>query len=262
MKLLLDAFLKTPCSQPQDFHLQLIEPVYNEATATHVPVGDSKVPSGALEYKSLFLDQYSSITVNFYEWLFSHEPFILKAFRFDASIMKFGEYHRLVPSETAFPIHLLSDNALFQTRELSLPIFDDFPNQALQNLLHRQQLTRLSLRPTKPPVENQFFPIGRLEEVPKPCNINAITEILLCQTEQLVELTITREYFNYVSIEPSANMECFGDALFSLRNFETFSLCIAILWKKEDISHIDRLYNSWLKHGCKKMKSFQMGKFE
>ena len=262
LKLLLDAFLKTPCSQPQDFHLQSIRPVYNEATTTHVPVGDSKVPSGALEYKSLFLDQHSSITVDFCNWLFSHEPFILKAFHFDASIMKFGEYSGLVPSETAFPIHFLSDNALFQTRELSLPIFDDFPNQALKNLLHRQQLTRLSLRPTKPPVDNQFLLIGRLEEVPKPCNINAITEILSCQTEQLIELTVSREYFNYVSIEPSADMERFGNALFSLRNFETFSLCIAILWKKEDISHIDRLYNSWLKHGCKKMKSFQMGKFE
>ena len=57
-------------------------------------------------------------------------------------------------------------------------------------------------------------------------------------------------------------MERFGDALFSLRNFEIFSLHIAITWKKEDISHIDRLYDSWLKHGCKKSKSFQMGMFE
>ena len=54
-------------------------------------------------------------------------------------------------------------------------------------------------------------------------------------------------------------MERFGDALFSLRNFEIFSLYIAITWGKEDTSHIDRLYNSWLKHGRKKLKSFQMG---
>ena len=56
-------------------------------------------------------------------------------------------------------------------------------------------------------------------------------------------------------------MERFGDALFSLRNFEIFSLHITIIWKKEDASYIDRLYNSWLKHGRKKMKSWQMGKF-
>lgn len=56
-------------------------------------------------------------------------------------------------------------------------------------------------------------------------------------------------------------MECFGDVLFSLRNSETFSLHIPIIWLKEESSHIDRLYNSWLKHGHKKLKSFQMGKF-
>ena len=260
LKRLLDAFFKTPCSQPQELHLEYIEPVRNEATPIHVPVGDTKVPSGALEYKSLFLDQCSSITVDFCEWLFSHEPLVLKAFHYDASIVDFGEYGRLVPSETAFPIHLLSDNILFQTRELSLPIFNDFPNQALQKLFHHQQLTHLSLRPLKPPAQIQHLHIGRLQE--DPCNINAITEILSCQKEQLTELTISRECFNYVSIEPSADMERFGDALFCLRNFEIFSLHIAIIWKKEDASYIDRLYDSWLKHGRKKMKSFQMGKFE
>ena len=54
--------------------------------------------------------------------------------------MSIGEYHRLVPSETAFPVHMLSDNTLFQTQQFTLPIFDDFLNQALQSLLHRQQL--------------------------------------------------------------------------------------------------------------------------
>ena len=49
---------------------------------------------------------------------------------------------------------------------------------------------------------------------------------------------------------------------FSLRNFKIFSLYIAITWRKEDTSHIDRLYNRWLKHGRKKLKSFQMGNFE
>ena len=66
------------------------------------------------------------------DWLFSHEPLVLKAFDFDASIGSLGEYGRFEPSETALPVHLLSENALFQTRELSLPIFDNFPNQALQ----------------------------------------------------------------------------------------------------------------------------------
>ena len=190
----------------------------------------------------------------------SHKPLVLKAFHYDASIVDFGEYGRLVPSETAFPIHLLSNNILFQTRELSLPLLNDFPNQALQTLFHRQQLMHLSLRPIKPPAQNQLLRNDRLQE--DPFNINAITEILSCQKEQLTELTISREYFNYVSIEPSADMERFGDALFCLRNFEIFSLDIAIIWKKEDASYIDRLYNSWLKHGHKKMKSFQMGKFE
>ena len=101
-------------------------------------------------------------------------------------------------------MHLLSDNALFQTRELSLPISDDFPNQALQTLLHHQLLTHLSLQPT-----------GLHAQTPKPCDINAITEILSCQKEQLIELTISRVYyFDYISIKPSADMERFGDALF------------------------------------------------
>ena len=56
-------------------------------------------------------------------------------------------------------------------------------------------------------------------------------------------------------------MERFGDALFSLSNFETFSLNIPIIWMKEDTRHIDRLHNSWLKYGCRKMRSFQMGKY-
>ena len=148
-------------------------------------------------------------------------------------------------------MHLLSNNALFQTRELSLPISDDFPNQTLQTLLHHQLLTHLSLQPT-----------GLHVRTPKPCDINAITEILSCQKEQLIELTISRVYyFDYISIKQSANMERFGDVLFSLRNSETFSLHIPIIWLKEESSHIDRLYNSWLKHGHKRLKSSQMGKF-
>ena len=148
LKLLLDAFFQTPCSQPQEIHLELIEPVFNEATTTaHAPIySDHQVPGGSLEYKSLFLDERCRITADFCEWLFSHDPLVLKAFNFDASIVSFGGHDRyFVPSETAFPIHVLSDNSLFQTRELSLPIFDDFPNQALQKLLHRQRLTHLSL---------------------------------------------------------------------------------------------------------------------
>ena len=263
LKLLLDAFLKTPCGQPQDFHLKYLKPARNEpASTTHnmnVPVGDRRVPIGALEYKSLLLYEYCNITVDFCNWLFSHEPLVLKAFNFDASIGNLGEYGRFEPSETALPVHLLSENALFQTQELSLPIFDNFPNQALQHLFQRQQLTRLTLRPTEPPVKDIF---NRREEVPKPCNIDAITEILSYQKEQLVELTIYRQYFEYVSIEPSTDMERFGDALFSLNNFKVFSFQISVVWKQDDTSYLDTLYNSWLKHGRKKLKSFQMGKFE
>ena len=218
-----------------------------------MPVDDDKVSSGALEYKSLFIDERSKVTVDFCERLFSHQPLVLKAFHFEGSLMSIGEYHRLVPSETAFPVHMLSDNALFQTQQFTLPIFDDFLNQALQSLLHRQQLKNLSLRPTSR---------RHVQEDPKPCNVNAITTILSLQKEQLTELIISREYFNYIFIESSADMERFGDALFSLRNIEVFSLNISIMWKKGDTSYIDSLYKSWLKHGCKKMKSFQMGKFE
>ena len=261
LKLLLDAFLKTPCSQPQDLQLKRLKPAHNEPSTTHimnVPVGDRRVPSGALEYKSLLLYESCNIIVDFCNWLFSHEPLVLKAFDFDASIGSLGENGRFEPSETALPVHLLSKNALFQTRELSLPIFDNFQNQALQHLFQRQQLTHLTLRPTKPPVKDIF---SRREEVPKPCNIDAITEILSFQKEQLVELTIYRQYFEYVSIEPSTDMERFGDALFSLNNFEVFSFQISIEWNQEDTSYLDTLYNSWLKHGRKKLKSFQMGKF-
>ena len=265
LKLLLDAFLKTPCSQPQDFQLKHLKPARNEpASTTHtmnVPVGDRRVPSGALEYKSLLFYESCNITVDFCNWLFSHEPLVLKAFEFDASIGSLGEYGGFEPSETALPVHLLSENALFQTRELSLPIFDNFPNQALQHLFQRQQLTRLTLRPTKPPVKDIDL-FSRREEVPKPCNIDAITEILSYQKEQLVELSVYRQHFNYVSIEPSTDMERFGDALFSLNNFEIFSFQISVVWKQEDTSYLDTLYNSWLKHGRKKLKSFQMGKFE
>ena len=197
--------------------------------------------------------------MDFCDWLFSHEPLVLKAFDFDASIGSLGENGRFEPSETALPVHILSENTLFQTRELSLPIFDNFPNQALQHLFQRQQLIHLTLRPTKPPVKDIF---SRREEVSKPCNIDAITEILSYQKEQLVELTIYRQYFEYVSIEPSTDMERFGDALFSLNNFEVFSFQISVVWKQEDTSYLDTLYNSWRKHGRKKLKSFKMGKFE
>ena len=176
--------------------------------------------------------------------------------------MSIGEYHRLEPSETALPVHYLSDNASFQIRELLLPIFGDFSNQALQNLLHHQQLTKLSLRHTERSVQSQFYPLSIQVREPMPCNINAITRILSLQKETLTDLMISREYFNYSSIESSTDMERFGDALFSLRNIEIFSLNISIIWKKEDTSYINSLYKSWLKHGCKKMKSFQMGKFE
>ena len=246
LRVLLDVFLRTPCSQPQEIHLHIMVPADNEATPVHSPEGDSKVPYGALEYKSLYIYEDNEITVDFCQWLLSHEPLVLKAFNFDdRNIMEYGEYGRLERSKTAFPIHLLSNNASFQTQELSLPMSIDIPNQALQNLLHHQQLTHLSL----------------CTVYANPCNIDGVTEVLLCLKETLTELTITRKY-NYHSIEPSANIERFGDALFSVRNFEMFSLHIGITWTKEDTSHIDGLYNSWLKHGRKKLKLFKMGVFE
>ena len=69
-------------------------------------------------------------------------------------------------------------------------------------------------------------------------------------------------YCCYVSIESSADIEHFGDALFSLRNYEIFSLCIPVIWTTDDAIYVDSLYNSWLKHGCRKLKSLQMGSFK
>ena len=251
---LLDTFFKTPCSQPQGVHLESIYVLSacDQSVPSHMPVySESKAPSGALEYKSLVISEHSGVTADFCEWLLSHDPLVLKTFHFNSGIVSFDEYGRLVPFKMAFPIHLLSDNTSFQTRELAIPLFNDILNEALLKLLHRQQLTHLSLQPT----DQQVWEV-------KPCNINAITSILSLQKEQLTELTISRRGFHYTSIDLSADMERFGGALFSLRNFEIFSLCIAIVWKKDDTGYIDRLYNSWLNHGCKKMKSFQMGKFE
>ena len=277
---LVDTFLKTPCSQPQHLHLHSIEPVrkksnpillaagvnslvhvptfsgafeheslsVNESTPTvHLQVGDYKVPTGALEYKSLTIDEHSKITEDFCEWLFSHQPFAVKSFNFDATIVSIAEYGRVVPSESVFPVQLLSDNTSIQLRELSLPIFDRLSNAALHSFLYHQELTKLSLRPML-----RF----------KSCDINAITDILSHQKECLTELSISEKYHEYNSIDSTADMERFANALFSLRNFETFSLRISITWGKEDTSYIDKLYNCWQKHGCKKMKSFHMGTFE
>ena len=179
LRLLLDAFLKTPCSQPQEIHLYPREPACSELLPVDLPVGDNKVPSGALVYKYLIFHECSTVPVDFCEWLCSHQPLALKAFHFDAELVKIGEHNMLV--QTSFPMQFLSDNTLF----------------------HR-----------------------------------------------------------YVSVESSADMECFGDALYSLRNYEIFSLCIPVIWKEKDISSIYCLYKAWQKHGCRKLKSFQMGKFE
>lgn len=262
LRRLLNVFLKTPCSQPQEIHLYPSEDACSEDSPIHLPVGDNKIPSGALEYKSLFFHDFCSVTVDFCEWLFSHQPLVLKAFHFDVEMVNFdGEFGK-VPPKTAFPVEILCDNALFQTRELLLPIFNYHyvSSHIFQSLLHRQQLTKLSLTPAILPEEYQK------EEEPKPCSIGDIMNILSVQKETLTELDAmpTNYYTCFVSdfVGSSAEMEHFGDALFSLKNYEIFSLFIQVTWKAEDVIYIDSLYNSWLKHGCKKLKSFQMGDFE
>jgi hypothetical protein len=128
LKLLVEAFLKTPCSQPQNFQLEQIEPAHNEPSTTHVPpVDDRRVPSGALEYKSLVFSQHSGITVDFWDWLFSRKLLVLKAFDFDASIVNLGEYGQSVPSGAALPVHLLSNNALFRLRSYRYQYLMIFP---------------------------------------------------------------------------------------------------------------------------------------
>ena len=258
-RLLLDAFLKTPCSQPQQIHLHPLELAYSEPSSIDLPVGDNKIPSGALEYKSLFVHEYCKVTVDVCKWLFSHQPLVLKAFHFDAHLVNIVEYdpfHLLPP--LYFPMQTLCGNSLFQAQELLLPIFHDLPSPVFQNLLSRQQLTKLSLMPNQP--SEEFWE----DEGPKPCNISSITSILSLQVETLTELTISMKNYCYccVSVDSSAEVERFGDALFLLRNYEKFSLCIPVLWKIEDVVHIDSLYKTWQKHGCKKLKSFRMGKFE
>ena len=258
-RLLLDAFLKTPCSQPQQIHLHPFELAYSEPSSTDLPVGADKVPSGALEYKSLFVHKYCKVTLDVCKWLFSHQPLVLKAFHFDAHLVNVVEYdlfHLLPP--LYFPLQTLCDNSFFQAQELVLPIFHDLPSPMFQNLLRRQQLTKLSFVPNQP--SEEFWE----DEDPKPCNISSITSILSLQVETLTELTIPMKNYCYccVSLESSAEVERFGDALFLLRNYEIFSLCIPVLWKIEDVTHIDSLYKTWQKHGCKKLKSFRMGKFE
>ena len=233
LQFLLDIFLRTPCTQPQQINLCRVEAVSNKDSPICIPTGDNKVPSGALEYKSFFVDDCSKVPQDFCEWLFSHQPLALKAFN-------------LAITAVNLPIHLLSTNALFQTKELSLqiPRCDSF-YQLLHKLLLHQQLTKLSLVPAVP--------------YTGPCNINDIARVLSIQKEQLTELKISKQYIYFDSFESSTNMEHFGDALYSLRNCEAFSLEISIAWKEEDMKHIDSLYESWLRHGRKRLKKFQMG---
>ena len=259
LQLVLDAFLKTPCSHPQEIRLCPSEPAFGKSSPIDLPVGDIKIPSGALEYKSLF-DGGAMVTVDFCEWLFSHQPLILKAFHFDSRVMRFGKYGTFIPPETSLHTQLLCDNTLFQTQDLSLAVFSDFPSDSLQNVLHRQRLTNLSLYLS----ERQ---IQRYREIckPKSWSINFVTSILLDQAETLTKLTISSsDYLHfYIAAELLADVEHFGDALFSLRNYEIFSLNIPFLWKALDAaSYIVTLYNSWQKHGCRKLKAFEMGRYE
>jgi hypothetical protein len=212
LQLLLDAFLKIPCSQPQEIHLYPFEPACSEASPFNLPVDDNNVPSGALKYKSLIFNEHSKVPVDFCEWLCSHQPLSLKTFHFDADLVKIGKYDTSgFPMQFSFPMQFLCDNALFQTQELLLPIF---PSHVLQNLLQHQKLTKLSL---KQPFHSQ------IAQESKQCNISAITSILSLQIETLTELIIPSSYHNsYVPVESSADMERFSVALFSSRNCEIF----------------------------------------
>ena len=260
---LIDTFLKTPCSQPQEVHLYLSPPDYTLSKASHTDLSISDngnlIPSGALEYKSLFVHKFCRVSEDFCEWLCSHQPLALRTFHFDADLVNVGENGQLVPPETAFPVQALCDNASFQTQELLLPIFQGFPFCDYQNLLRHQQLTNLSLVIK--------LPGGILQSVePEPWNINDITNILSLRSETLTEFTITwndnRYHSAAVFVESSDDIERFGDVLFSLQNCELFSLCIPVTWKANDVVHIDRLYNCWLRHRCRKLKLFEMGDFE
>ena len=257
---LISAFLTTPCSQPQEIHVYISRPDDSKAFPIDLPVGNDKIPSGALEYKSLFVHEHCIVPVDFCEWLCSHQPLVLKVFHFDGDLVNIRESGGWGPSGTAFPLQLLCDNAVFQTKELLLPIVKDIPLLNYQKLLYRQQLISLSL--SNPEQFQQSLESN-------PWNINDITNILSLRADMLTEFSIlwNNKYKHYrtngiVCIESSDDIEHFGDTLFSLQNCETLSLSIPVIWKAKDVVYIDSLYKSWLKHGCRKLKSFKMGDFE
>ena len=92
-------------------------------------------------------------------------------------------------------------------------------------------------------------------------NINDLADILSTQREQLTKLKISTLE---LSLESTTDMERFGDVVYSMRNCEDLrSLEISpIIWKEEDVKHIDSLYKSWLRHGRKRLKHFLMGRFD
>ena len=248
---LLDVFLKMPCSHSQQLCLEGIQQSRNEEVSTNLPVNKSpidKAPSGALEYKSLFVDKRSMFTVDFCEWLFSHQPLVVKAFHFNALLatgkpLPYRSYD-LISSGQAAPIHLLSDNASFHAQDLSLPLVSGLPKEGLQNVLHRKSLRKLSL------TQQVCHFCDYL------CDIGDIADILSLKLETLTDLTIIMPV---VSLRSSTHVERFGDAVFSLPNCEEFSLSVSVYWRDEDSKYIEVLYKKWLKHGCKKMKLFHMG---
>ena len=256
LRLLLNSFLKTPCSHSQQISLQSVQPqpIHNEATTTNLPISVTqfpinKVPSGALEYKSLFIDEICVLTTVFCEWLFSHQPLALKTFHFNAPCMTLASsrlQHWNTSTELAAPIHLLSDNTLFHIQELCLTLVSDLPDKAVESILHHQQLKKLSLIRSK----HRYSTVS--------CSIGDVAKILSLQHETLTDLMIS---LPSVSIGSSANVKSFGDAISSLSNYQDFSLSVSVFWKKEDSKYIELLYKNWLKHGRKKMKLFQMGNF-
>lgn len=253
LRSLLDVFLKMPCSHSQQLCLEGVQQSHNEEVSTNInlPVNESpidKAPSGALEYKSLFVDKRSMFTVDFCEWLFSHQPLVVKAFHFNALLatgkpLPYRSYD-LISSGQAAPIHLLFDNALFRTQDLSLPLVSGLPNEGLQSVLHHKSLRKLSLTQQVRHFCDYL------------CDIGDIADILSLKLETLTDLTIIMPV---ISLGSSTHVERFGDAVFSLPNCEEFSLSVSVYWRNEDSKYIEVLYKKWLKHGCKKMKLFHMG---
>ena len=111
----------------------LYDDPYQRWTYIQTDIGDNKVSSGALEYKSLFIYESCQVTVDFCEWLFSYQPFaiVLKAFHFNADLVNI--YGTLAPPETAFLCSSYVTILYFRLKSCyyHCPIFHEFPSPIL-----------------------------------------------------------------------------------------------------------------------------------